>query len=97
MHPSTFALMSLIPVCVAAILALVLFGHRLTPETRRRIELAFTLVFYPIAVAAIAWTGIENWREADWTPAGFALVLAIGLTVQAVRFALTRMRRSRAA
>src|SRR5690606_14146687 len=66
MTPQTITLMILIPVAVAGVLVLGIFGGRLSAQTRTRVELAFLGLFYPVMIAFWAWRAIDAAQTQDW-------------------------------
>ena len=77
-----------IPVAVAAVLGLVLFGGRLRPETRRQIERAMAGVFYPLITVFWLWRAYDFAIEGrEFNAAMMAVVAALfgWMGVQAVR------------
>ena len=80
--------MAIVPVALAMVLALVLFGSRLKPETRTRVERAMAAVFYPLIT--LYWL----WRAYDFAGEGrginAAMMIGVGclfawMGVRAVR------------
>jgi hypothetical protein len=67
-----------LPVAVAAVLGLVLFGGRLKPESRRHVERAMAGVFYPLIT--VFWL----WRAYDFAIEGREFNAAMMVTVAAV-------------
>lgn len=77
-----------LPVAVAMVLALVAFGGRLKPETRRRVERLMAAVFYPLITVFWLWRAYDFATEADWFRAAlmFGVAVVFGWTgLQAVR------------
>ncbi|GLS01474.1 hypothetical protein GCM10007859_14890 [Brevundimonas denitrificans] len=77
MTPDVFITVT-IPVAVAAVLGLVLFGGRLRPETRRLVERAMAGVFYPLIT--VFWL----WRAYDFAIEGREFSAAMMVVVAAV-------------
>ncbi len=80
--------MAIVPVALLMVLGLVLFGGRLRPETRVRVERAMAGVFYPLIT--LYWL----WRSATFAGEGnllgaVAMIVVAGvfgwMGVQAVR------------
>ena len=61
----------IVPVALAMVLGLVLFGGRLKPETRRRIERVLAIIFYPLTT--VFWL----WRAYDFAGEGRGISAAM--------------------
>lgn len=88
--PSTGAMTVLLAGAVLLMLAVVMLGGKLTVETRRRVELALALIFYPVAAGALLWRAS---MQDDWV-LGVGSVIFAGLVawngVRNVRARLNR-------
>jgi hypothetical protein len=76
---------------VLALLAAALFGGKLPVETRRRVELALTLIFYPVAAGVFLWRAAT---QEDWVLAAGFVVFAAFIGWNGVRVVRARLRLS---
>ena len=91
MSPQTVTLMILIPVAIAGVIALGVFGGRLSAMTRSRVELAFIGLFYPVMVVFWIWRATGAVGAQDWLMTVLAGGFAVMLGVQGVILARKRI------
>lgn len=70
--------MAIVPIALAMVLALVLFGDRLKPERRTRVERIMAAILYPLIT--VYWL----WRAADLAGDGAVVAAAAMLMVAAL-------------
>lgn len=92
MTPLNVAMMVMIPLSVATTLAFIVFSSRMSARTRLRLELAFTIVFYPTGVGMLVWSAVRNWIDGDLFTAVLMSGIAAVLSVQGLVFATRRVR-----
>lgn len=66
----------IIPVAVAVVVGLVLFGGRLKPETRRRVERVIAGIFYPLITIFWLWRAYDFANEGQQINAAMMVVVA---------------------
>ena len=74
-----------IPLALLGVLAIVLVGGRLRPQTRRKVELALLAVLYPALTVFFLWLTWQNWdpvSRGSWLMAAVVAGFVVGVGLE---------------